>query len=177
LAEAQKRTEARVEELAEAQKKTEAIVKELVKAQTKTEEEIRELSIGLRNLRGEVGGIARSFGYAFENEAFRMLPKVLKDRYDIEIEKKLIRAEINGKEINILGLGKRQGAEIVIVGEAKTRLERMEVFDDLEDKVQAIKEEYKGKEIVKVLVTHFATPYILKVADKLGIIVVQSFEW
>jgi len=30
---------------------------------------------------------------------------------------------------------------------------------------------------VKVLVTHFATKRILKVAEESGIIVVQSFEW
>ncbi len=184
LAEAQKRTEIRVEELAEAQKaseqrltKLEITVSELAEAQKRTEEEIRKLAIGLNNLRGDVGGLSRSFGYAFENEAYRMLPKALKEKYGIEITENFIRTEIKDAEINILGFGRRNGTEVVVVGEAKTRLERMEVFDELEDKVKVIKEEYSGKEIVRVLVTHFASKKILKAAEDMGIIVIQSFEW
>lgn len=152
-------------------------VGELAEAQKRTEEEIRKLAIGLNNLRGEVGGLARSFGYAFENEAYRMLPKALKEKYGIELTEKLIRIEIGDTEINIVGFGRRDGTEIVVIGEVKTRLERMEVFDELEDKVKVVREEYTGKEIVKVLVTHFATKRILKVAEDSGVIVVQSFEW
>jgi hypothetical protein len=184
LAEAQKRTEVRVEELAEAQRRTEERlnqltirVDQLTEAQRRTEEEIRKLAIGLNNLRVEVGGLTRSFGYAFENEGFRMLPGTLKEKYGIEIKEKFIRKEIGEHEINILGLGRRDGVEVVIVGEAKTRLERMEVFDELEEKVKAVKEEYRDKEIVKVLVTHFATNKVLKFAKDTGVIVVQSFEW
>ena len=191
LAEAQKRTEERlnqltirVDELAQAQKKTEERlnslaqrVEELAEAQRRTEEEIRKLAIGLNHLRGEVGGLARSFGYAFENEAFRMLPKTLKEKYGIEITERFIRTEIGEHEINILGLGRRDGKEVVVVGEAKTRLERMEVFDELEDKAKAVKEAYKDRELVKVLVTHFATKRILKTAEENGVIVIQSFEW
>ncbi|NWF52994.1 MAG: hypothetical protein HXY47_07945 [Nitrospirae bacterium] len=202
LTEAQKRTEERldqfekatgenfqrvwksIEELTEAQKRTEERlnqltirVNELTEAQRRTEEEIRKLAIGMYNLRGEVGGLARSFGYAFENEAFRMLPKTLKERYGIEITERFIRTEIGDYEINILGLGRRDGTEVVIVGEAKTRLERMEVFDELDDKAKAVKEEYKDREVVKVLVTHFATKRILKTAEENGIIVIQSFQW
>jgi len=191
LTEAQKRTEERlnqltlrVDELAEAQRKTEERlnslaqrVEELAEAQRRTEEEIRKLAIGLNHLRGEVGGLARSFGYAFENEAFRMLPKTLKEKYAIEITERFIRTEIGEYEINILGLGRRDGKEVVVVGEAKTRLERMEVFDELDDKAKAVKEAYKDRELVKVLVTHFATKRILKTAEENGVIVIQSFEW
>ncbi len=184
LAEAQKASEQRltkleitVGELAEAQKRTEIRVEELAEAQKRTEEEIRKLAIGLNNLRGDVGGLSRSFGYAFENEAYRMLPKALKEKYGIEITEKFIRTEIKDTEINIIGFGRRNGTEVVVVGEAKTRLERMEVFDELEDKVKVIKEEYPGKEIVRVLVTHFASKKILKAAEGAGVIVIQSFEW
>ena len=205
LAEAQKRTEERLEQLtirvdqlAEAQKRTEERleqltirvdqltirvdqltirVDQLAEAQRRTEEEIRKLAIGLNNLRGDVGGLARSFGYAFENEAYRMLPKALKEKYGIDIKERLIRTQIGEHEINILGFGNRNGTEVVIVGEVKTRLERMEVFDELEEKVKVTKDAYKEKEIVKVLVTHFATKNILKAAQDMGIIVIQSFEW
>ncbi len=47
------------------------LVKTLAKAQKRPEEEIRKLDIGINNLRGDVGGLARSFGYEFDNGAFR----------------------------------------------------------------------------------------------------------
>jgi len=106
LAEAQKRTEERLEELAEAQKRTEQRVEELAEAQKNTEErlanlteEVRKLAQGLNRTREDLGGLARSFSYAFENEAYRMLPGVL-TRYGIEVEEKIVRAEVGGKGIN-----------------------------------------------------------------------------
>lgn len=39
------------------------------------------------------------------------------------------------------------------------------------------KEEYKDKEIIKVLDTHFATNKISKFTKDTGVIVIQSFEW
>jgi len=44
------------------------------------------------------------------------------------------------------------------------------------DKVRVVKEEF-GKDVVPVLVTHFARPDVLEKAKKAGIIVIQSFEW
>ncbi len=107
LAKAQKRTE---EELSTFRKLTEEnfnrvweSIDKLAEAQRKTEEEVRKLTIAVRNLQVQVGGLSNSFGYAFENEAYRMLPKVLRERYGIEITEKFVRTELGGKEINILG--------------------------------------------------------------------------
>ncbi|MCX7754312.1 MAG: hypothetical protein N2117_03575, partial [Anaerolineales bacterium] len=64
LAEAQKRTEQRVEELAEAQKRSEErltrleqVVAELAEAQKRTEEELRVLTRRVDKLTGEVGNL------------------------------------------------------------------------------------------------------------------------
>jgi len=189
LAEAQKRTEQRVEELAQAQKNTELrltrlekAVEELAQAQKRTEEEVRKLARGLQDTRSELGGLSRTISYAFENEAFRMLPNFLKTRYNIEIFERLVREEIGGKEINIFGRAKRNGDEIFIIGEAKLRLdERREniedIFSELEEKERLVKTEYGEKDTIKILITHFATKGALKKAQEKGIIVVQSFEW
>jgi myosin heavy subunit len=188
LAEAQKETKRELKELAEAQKETQKEVtrldrtmQELAEAQRKTEEEVRKLTIGLNRTREDLGGLSKSFGYAFENEAYRNLPKVLKDRYAITIKDRVIRAEVGGKEVNFLGRAERDGKEIYIVGEAKTRLDeikkRGDVIKELEEKVLAVKREYGEVEVVKLLVTHFATKGFLKKAEQEGIIVVQSYEW
>jgi prefoldin subunit 5 len=187
LAEAQKRTEIKVEELAEAQKRTEQRVEELAEAQKKTEEkladlteEVRKLAQGLNRTREDLGGLARSFSYAFENEAYRMLPGVL-TRYGIEVEEKIVRAEVGGKEINFFGKARKNGREVFIVGEVKLRLDdtkkREDAFEELEEKVKAVRKEYGDVEVVRLLVAHFATKGFLKKAEKRGVIVVQSYEW
>lgn len=188
LAEAQERTETKIEELAEAQKRTETRVeelaisqKELTEAQKRTELEIGKLAKGLNETRGEVGGLSRSMSYALENEVYRMLPNMLKKEYGVVLKDKLIREEVGGKEINILGKAKKNGREVLIVGEAKLRLDerrdKTDVFRELEEKVKAVKKEYNGANIIKILVTHYATKGFQKKAREQGIIVVQSFQW
>ncbi len=181
LAEAQKRTEVRVEELAEAQKMTENELRELAY-------EVKGLASGLKDTREDVGGISRTMSYAFENEAYRNLPKVLEEGYGIVVKDKVIRAEIGKKEINVFAGAEKEGREILIVGEAKLKLdekiERLkrrrgqeDVFEELGKKVDVVKEEYGELDIVRVLVCHFATKGFIKEAEAKGVIVVQSFEW
>jgi len=188
LTEAQKRNELRfteleraVNKLTEAQIRTEERVKELAQAQKRTEEEIRLLAEGLSGLRQEIGGLSRTISYAFENEAFRMLPKVLKEKYNVELKEKFIRAEIGGKEINIFGKGKKDGEDVLIVGEAKLRISEWrefgEVCGELNEKVNAVLKEYGEQNIIKIIITHFARTRFIEEARKENIIVVQSFEW
>jgi len=175
LAGAQKRTETRVEELAEAQRG-------LAEAQRATEKEIRVLVKGLTETRQELGGLSRSFSYSFENEAYRMLPEVLKRRYHIKLKERLLRTDIGGKEVNLFGKGAKNGSDVIVVGEVKLRLDdkrkkKGDVFEELEEKVRAVRKEYKKEEIIRLLLTHYATSGFLKRAKEKGVIVVQSFEW
>jgi predicted ribosome quality control (RQC) complex YloA/Tae2 family protein len=176
-----KRTEQRVEELAQAQKKTEEEVRELTRQVRALTEEMREIKMELRDVRRELGGLGKSFSYSLENEAFRMLPKFLKEKYSIEIEEKFIRKEIRGKEINIFGFGKKDGKSIIVIGEARSRIDTKEkieeVLQDVEEKEKVVAEEYKGFDIVKIIITHFASNLSLEIANQRGVIIIQSFEW
>jgi len=186
LAEAQKRTDQRLAELAEAQKRTEEELKalsktvaELAEAQKKTEEEVRTLAQELKRTRQDLGGLSLSFSYAFENEAYRMLPQVLK-KYGLELEDKMIRKEVAGEEINFFATARKNGKTVYIVGETKLRLDdtkkRDDVFKQLEKKISAVKKVYGNVQIVPLIVTHFAKESMLKKAKERGIIIVQSFE-
>ncbi len=188
LVEAQKRTEARVEELAvaqkdlaEAQRQTSLEVRALVEAQKQTSLEVKNNALGLKDNRRQLGGLAQSVAYAFENEAYRFLPKLLEERYGLQIDKKMIRAEINDEEINLFCRAQRNGREVFIVGESKLRLEdkqtQEEAFEQLERKIVAVKTEYGDVEIVPMFVTHFSKKSFLEQAEARGIIIVQSFEW
>ncbi|MDW8135806.1 MAG: hypothetical protein RMI74_03300, partial [Thermodesulfobacterium sp.] len=125
-------------------------VEALAQAQAKTEEEIRKLAEGLRKtredldkLRKDFGGFSRSMSYAFENEAYRNLPRFLKEKHGIEILERFVRTEIQEEEINFFARGKRNGKEVYIVGEATLRLEENKkdferTFKELERKVEAV---------------------------------------
>jgi len=175
-------------ELAKAQKRTEERVEELAKAQKNTELEIKKLAEELKETRKELGGLSRSISYGLENEAYRMIPKILKERYGIELTEKLIRTEIGDKEINLFGKGRQNGKELFIVGEVKLKIEErleelkrkrgeLDTFEELEEKVWAVKSEYKTDNVVKLLIAHYADKKFLNKAKDKQVIVIQSFEW
>ena len=186
LAEAQKRTETKVEELAEAQKRTETKVeeladaqKELTEAQKRTEEEIRQLAVAQKNTQQEVGGIANTLGYMLENEAYRLLPKVLAEKHKIKISDKFIRRQVGNEEINLLAEGTRNRKPVLIVGESKSKLSVSDLTQ-LKKKIKEVATHHPlaGKrEIVPVMIVHFARQKELQRAEQEGIIVIQSFEW
>ena len=170
LAEAQGRTEQRLNSLTQR-------VEELAEAQKRTEEEIRRLAKGLVSTRTELGGLARSVSYSLENEAYRALPSYLKRHYGIEVLERFIRTEIDGEEIDIFAKAKRDGKDVLIVGETELKLSSVGKLKRLDKKVLVVKEKFAEKEIVKLFVTHYARPQIKKKAEERGIIIVQSFEW
>jgi len=181
LAEAQQRTEQRLEQLAEAQQRTEQRLEQLAEAQRRTEEELRTLALGLNQTHSEVAGLGRQFGYALENEAYRALPALLRDRYNIEVPRRFVRAYVGEREVNLLAEGTQNGTPVLVVGEVKAHL-GTDDFDQLERSLDAVRRaqavgELPEYRIVPILVTHMARPAALDRAEAQGIIVVQSFEW
>jgi hypothetical protein len=183
LAEAQKRTEIRVEELAREQK-------ELAKAMKGTQEEIKTLAItvdklarGLDYTRRDLGGVTSTLGFMLENEAYRVLPGILKNRYGIEVKERFLRKGVRSfgiedeGDINIFGRGidKKDGKDVVIIGEAKSQLGRDDI-DELLDMVMKLKGVIRG-EIFLIAVTHYGRESVIKYAKEKGVEVIQSFEW
>lgn len=164
-------------ELAAAQGRTEARMDSLGAS-------MQELTQAMKETRREFGGVTASVGYALENEAYRLAPRVLADRYGVTLAEKLVRSTVRGEEVNLLGRGRREDREVWVVGEAKVRLDvgrgqkgARDIFTQLETKVAAIRQEHGDVEVVRVLVTHFATPEFLALARERSTVVIQSFEW
>ena len=183
LAEAQRQTEQhmgqleqRMGELAEAQRQTEQRMIELADEVAKTQRAMQRLAEVQQGTREELGGLARSVSYSLENEAFRALPAYLRARHGIELTQRFIRTEMEGEEINLFGLGRKNGVEVVVVGESELRANSIRKLRVLERKAKVVGRLYKG-ELVKLLVTHYATPRVQQKASEMGILVVQSFEW
>ena len=196
LTDAQKETEKRLAELIETQKehdrrisKLETAIVELTNAQKETEKRlsrlervVEELTMNVNKLtkevtviKKEIGGLSRTV-YALENEAFRMLPKFLKERYNIEIIDRLIRTEIKGREVNFFAKAVRNGEEIFVIGESTLRFDSKKKLSQVLKSLESVTELLRG-EVVPILVTHYAKPKLKEEAEKRGILVIQSFEW
>ena len=178
LAEAQKRTEQRVNELAEAQKRTEQRVNELAEAQKRTEEEICRLVKRMDVFEDRLEGISNSVGYSLENRAYKALPEILLQRYGIKVTDRLLRRyfPVGNKNIqlNIYGHGKRDGEDVVIIGECKVRPSKREIsrFKKYAKKVADI----EGKKPFYIIVAHDFPPAIEDFLRSSDISYVWSYE-
>jgi predicted transcriptional regulator len=174
-----------VRRLAEAQERTDQRVAELAVAQQQTEQRLAKLTMVVQGLAVELGGLSRAVSYALENEAYRGLPRLLKERLELEVVGRLMRREVEGEEINIFGEARRGDEVVLVVGEAKLQLdrgrsrasERARVFAQLRRKVEAARRAYPGREVVAILVTHYARPVFIEEAKAQGVEVFQSYEW
>ena len=126
LAQAQERTEERVEELAHAQRRTEERVGELAQAQRRTE-------VALQKLSRQVGGLSETVGGDIEDIAYIVLHDVLQREFGWQVGVLERQWQTWGKEpeeVNILGQARdpsRPDQVIYIVGEAKHNLTAKEV--------------------------------------------------
>jgi len=166
LAEAQKRTELRVEELAEAQKRTEETLREVVKKQDR--------------MAKELGGLSTSFGYFLENEAIAFLPEVLKKKKDIDIQvmdrRYIVYADGKDDEINIYGEGLESGKKIYVIGESKSQFGKKDA-DRFQKLLQRVSAHVRAK-VYPLIVTHSVHPTVEEYAKKTipGLEFYKSYE-
>ena len=181
LAEAQKRTETRVEELAEAQKRTEIRVEELAEAQKRTEHALLQLSKRVDQTNQHVGGLNMTVGYSLENEAYRCLPDLMRRDWQIEVTEPLRRDWLPtaaGKmvEVNIVGQGQREGETLLILGESKLQLSRKYVDAFLHTRFKKIAT--GGLTAFPVIITHMeAEPGVVAYARERGVAVYLSYQF
>ena len=193
LAEAQKRTEIRVEELAQAQARTEIRLEELAEAQLRTEQRLEQLAIGLSRLekkvedlvgemkvfKKELGGLAHTVGYRLEDEAMKSLPALVKRDLSIETQGSLIRdyLEIGPRkyvELNIWGRGLQDGKLVEIIGEAKSQLKKR----DVDIFLQTIKtvESIIDRPIIPIVVTYQTSPDVRQYVKTKGVTLYFSYQ-
>ncbi|MEM3580973.1 MAG: chordopoxvirus fusion protein [Candidatus Bathyarchaeia archaeon] len=180
LAEAQKRTEERLNQLAEAQRRTEERVNQLAEAQKKTEETLRKLIEEHAETRRQLGGISAAVGYHLEDRAIRSLPKLLKERFGIDLIERPLRKYVQGKkgtyiEVNILAKGRKNGKELIVVGESKSQLSKKDVDEFIRKKLSQLPFE---KDIFPILVTYMIAQHDAEdYAKRKGISVFYSYDF
>jgi predicted RNase H-like nuclease (RuvC/YqgF family) len=198
LAEAQKRTEQRVEELAEAQKETRQEVgrldralaelaeaqketrqelRELAEAQRRTEQVVADLGVALRQTRREVGRLSDRFGFTLEDIARVVLPGYLERHLCVRVERlRRKHFTVNGAEyeVDLYGVGQRNGTKVTVLGEVKHRIYAREVKGFVRLLARVMPQ--VKTEVVKVMFGFLVHPSAEAVAKEAGIILVASYE-
>ena len=170
---AQQKTKERLNQLAQR-------VDQLAIAQQKTEIEIKNLTITVKRMQKELGGLSHSVGFDLENRAYKALPHLLKERFGIRVEDRLLRQFIeypDGKEeeVNIFGKARKDGKIIYIIGESKTHLSIKDI-DKFKRRLSRIEKVIK-EEKFPIFVVHSASPRIVKYAEENGFSVFFSYEF
>ncbi|OQY49030.1 MAG: hypothetical protein B6242_00655 [Anaerolineaceae bacterium 4572_78] len=174
LAEAQKRTEFRVEELAEAQKRTELRLDNLT---VKVEDLVKEHA----KTRTIIGDLTDTIGYTLENSAYKALPKLLKQDYDIVLTSKMIRTYLIDNrgyelEVNIFARGEQHGQPIVIMGESKSRLSHNKIDSFFKKRIERFEGIYAN--IFPVFVTHIvSSSNVAQYAKEKGLALYYSYQF
>ena len=173
LAIAQQKTEERLNQLTER-------VNQLAIAQQKTEVEIKNLTITVKRIQKDLGGLSHSVGFDLENRAYKALPHLLKEKFGIKVEDRLLRQFIeypDGKEeeLNIFGKARKNGKIIYIIGESKTHLSVKDI-DKFKRRLLRIEKVIK-EEKFPIFVVHSASPRIVKYAEENGFSVFFSYEF
>ncbi|WNC32491.1 MULTISPECIES: hypothetical protein [unclassified Thermosynechococcus] len=138
LAQAQKRTEERVEELAAAQKRTEERMDQLAAAQERTERAVKQLA-------RQVGGLSEALGGSLEDLALEVVPEILEYRWGMEIEfcdRDTLPLRNGEYEFDLVIRGQVAGRPILVLGEVKSNITESEVerFLNLVAQVEAPEE-------------------------------------
>jgi len=163
LAHAQAKTEERVGRLEDA-------VERLAQAQAKTEEALKELAM-------QVGKLSDNICFSLEDVAKVVLPGYLERHLHIyvdDLDRRFFFVDGKEVEINLYGVGKKDGKEITILGEVKSRIYEREVNKFIRD-VATVLPVIKG-EVLKVMFGYLVHPYAAKRGEAEDIILVASYQ-
>ena len=171
LAEAQKRTEVKVEELAEAQKRTEVKVEELAEAQKNTELSIKDLT---RTIEFKIGGLGRKWGVESERSFRNGLTTILSEtgyevfNYMVKDTEGFVFGHPSEIEIDVIVTGEK-----TLVVEIKASVSKSDVFIFLK------KGEYYTKMTGKkvdglIMIAPFVEDPAREVADKFNVTICDS---
>ena len=164
------RLEDAVERLALAQTKTEVKVEELAEAQRRTEEALKELAT-------QVGKLSDNIGFSLEDVAKVVLPGYLERHLHIyvdDLDRRFFFVDGKEVEIDLYGVGKKDGKVITILGEVKSRIYEREVNKFIRD-VATVLPVIKG-EVLKVMFGYLVHPYAAKRGEAEDVILVASYQ-
>ena len=143
--------------------------------------EMGKMKDEMGEIKKQVGGLSITVGYTLENEAYRYLPRLLKEDYGLELLEPLIRTFVKDQkgrdlEVNIFGRAQREGEELVILGEAKAQLSKKDIDRFLRRKIKPLEGIFPKTFLV--LITHMiSAPEVAEYARQKGIVLYYSYQF
>ena len=178
LAEAQKRTEERVEELAQAQKRTEESIKELIRAQQENEKILKNFMVAFDDLKKQVGGLSMVVGYGIEDDLMPLMPQFVQNNYKVkscEVERKyILYADGSYDEVNLHIRAKSNGKDVYIIGECKAQPGKKDI-DRFDKMLKRIRNHYKS-DIYGFIVGYTYHPEIEEYCKKHSIDIFKTYQ-
>lgn len=147
----------------------------------KTVEALQKLTEAHGETRTQLGGLSHTVGYILENEAYRALPALLLADHGIEMEGRLIRTYLTTDrgypvEVNIFGKGRKNGREVVVLGESKSQLSAKGIDHFIQNRLRRLEPLFE--DVLPVLVTHMITaPDVETYAQERGIALYYSYQF
>ncbi len=178
---AQARAEERLEGVETRMDRVEATLDRLAAAQAGTEEALKKLAEAHDETRKQLGGLSHTVGYILENEAYRALPALLAADHGLEVEDRLIRTYLTTDrgypvEVNIFGRGRRNGREVVVIGESKSQLSAKNIDHFIQGRLTRLEPLFE--DVFPVLVTHMiSSPDVAAYAQERGIALYYSYQF
>ena len=159
LAEAQNRTEHRLEELAVAQRELAVAQRELAVAQKQTEIAVTALFVGQEKLRSELGGLSMDVGYGIEDKMIPHLRQFALHEFGIEVtlvdRRNVFYPNGNHDEVNLYVEGKKDGHTEYLIGECKAQPGKKD-FDRFSNVLKRLQSVLKGEITPFMVGYHFA---------------------
>ncbi|MEM0268605.1 MAG: hypothetical protein QXH90_07965 [Candidatus Korarchaeum sp.] len=180
------RLEVAVERNAEAITKLSKAVDELREAQAKSEERLSRLEVAVdrlvtavAELRVEVGRLSDTVGYGLEDIARILVPPWLERLQGVELVSELRREflRLDGEEVevNLYSEGKKEGRDVRVLGEVKSRIYGGDVRRLYNNAVSPLRR--AGFEVIAFMVGYVVHPSAREEAEKLGISVIAAYEF
>ena len=142
LANAQARTESRVEHLADAQARTESRLEQLANAQQMLADAQARTEWAVKDLAKQVGGLSNALGGSLEDFACDLVPEMLEKYWQMEVQSAATEELLIGRryrEIDVVVRGTVAGKPVTVLCEVKATVSRKEV-----DGFLAIIERYRS---------------------------------
>jgi len=155
---------------------SEMCIRDSAEAQKRTEERVNELSNAMKMLSIQVERLSDVVGFSLEDVAKVVLPGWLlrHEKINIEsLERKFL--EVNGEliEVNLYGEGEKNGLKITVIGEAKSRIYEKDVKDFCK-KISRIEKTLKPP-VYKLMFGFLIHPTAEKEAEAYGIKLIASY--
>lgn len=158
-----------VRQIAEAQNRTEHRLEELAEAQKQTEISVNALSVGMKDLRSQVGGLSMTVGYGIEDRLMPYLHRFALQEFGIEVtlvdRRNIVYPDGKYDEVYLYIEGKKNSLTVFLIGESKTQPGKKD-FDRFAKRIERLQSVLKGQ-ITALMVGYHYTPEVEAYASRL----------